>query len=81
MTMVFAAVRAAPLKQMSHHRPPVHIITFSNLVMVSLGAMFVCLSQLVIGILLRSCTCFQGGSGGSYLVSLLPLDEQQHKDI
>jgi len=73
MTMAFAAVRVAPMHHMSHHRPPARITTMPNLMVVGLGAAFVCLPQVLISVLLHSRAWFLGGTGGTYQVSIMPL--------
>ena len=70
MSMAFAAVRVAPWIHMSPHRPPSRISSVPNLIVVGLGAVFVCLSQILIVLLLRSSSSFQNADGGTYEVSI-----------
>lgn len=69
--MAFTAVMVAPLRHMSHHRPPARISSLPNLVNVALGAVCVCLSQMVIIVFLHSRSWFGGGTGGTYQVSTM----------
>ncbi|KAL0044146.1 hypothetical protein WJX82_000539 [Trebouxia sp. C0006] len=66
MIMAFTAVAVAPIQHVTQHRPPARITTVPNLVMVALGATFVCLSQVLVSVLLHSCSWFHGGTGGTY---------------
>ncbi len=80
MTMAFAAVAVAPIQHVTRHRPPARITTVPNLVMVALGATFVCLSQVLVSALLHSCSWFHGGNGGTYQVEQFPaLYADMHK--
>ena len=72
MIMSFAAVAVAPIQHVTQHRPPARITTVPNLVMVALGAAFVCLSQVLVSVLLHSCSWFHGGTGGTYQVEQVP---------
>ena len=69
MSMAFAVVRVAPLQHMSHRRPPSRISSVSNLIIVGLGAVSGCLSQVLVVQLLRSSASFQDATGGTYQVS------------
>ena len=69
MMMAFAAVVVAPMRCMTQHRPPACISSLPNLVVVGVGAAFVCLSQVLIGVLLHSQSWFCGGNGGTSQVS------------
>ena len=69
MVMAFAAIVVGPTKFMTQHRPPARISTLPNLIVVGVGAAFVCLLQVLIGILLRSQSWFRGGNGGTSQVS------------
>ena len=70
MMMAFAAIVVGPMRHMTQHRPPARISTLPNLIVVGVGAAFVCLSQVLIGILLHSRSWFHGGNGGTSQVRL-----------
>ena len=69
MMMAFAAIVVGPTRHMTQHRPPSRISTLPNLIVVGVGAAFVCLSQVLIGILLHSQSWFRGGNGDISQVS------------
>ena len=78
MSMAFAAVRVAPWRHMTAHRPPQRISSVPNLVVVGLGAVFVCLSQVLIVLLLRSSASFKNANGGTYKVVALMINALHH---
>lgn len=69
MMMAFTAIVVGPMKHMTQHRPPAKISTLPTLVVVGVGAVCVCMYQVLIGIFLHSRSWFHGGNGGVIQVS------------
>lgn len=69
LMMAFAAIVVSPMRHMTQHRPPAKISTLPNLVVVGVGAVCVCMYQVLIGIFLHSRSWFHAGNGGTSQVS------------